>query len=332
VLTRLGARLRTGALARSPFTNVYGLARTLLAAGTLGTLLFSSASDIFRPAVGIDAVPSCPAVASYGLFCLAGGDNLEVARWIAVAVLAVVASGWRPRWTGVAHWYVSASLFTSGVLVDGGDSVTGILTLLLVPATLADPRRWHWDAPPPEPADGLTPGAAAGRLAAVSSLWLVRLQMAGIYFHAAVSKMAVDEWRDGTGVYYWFTDPWFGLSPSLRDALLPLLAVGPVVAAMTWGALVLEVFLFTGLVAERRYRRVLLVLGVAFHLAIAFVHGLPSFALAMWGGLVVYLHPRDEPLVLRVPAWARRLATLAPPALRLPRRAPALAAGDPSAS
>jgi hypothetical protein len=115
--------------------------------------------------------------------------------------------------------------------------------------------------------------------------------------------------------------------------MLPLLAIGPVVAAMTWGAMMLEVFLFTGLVAERRHRRVLLVLGIAFHLGIAFVHGLPSFALAMWGGLILYLRPLDEPFVLRAPAWARRLAALPRPALRLPRRSPApaaLASSDPA--
>jgi antimicrobial peptide system SdpB family protein len=297
--------------ARDPHTNVYGVARTFLAVGTLGTLLFTAPEDIFRPAVGVATAPVCRGIARAGLFCLAGHDRLELARWIAIAVLAVVASGWRPRWTGVAHWYVAASLFTSALLVDGGDQVTTVLTLLLVPVTLTDGRRWHWGAPL---APRRLPGTelsdtreAAGRLVAAAALALLRLQVAGIYFHAATGKMLVPEWRDGTAVYYWFTDPLFGLAEPVRSWAMPLLANALVVSALTWGPMLLEVFLFAGLIAAPRPRRVLLVLGLAFHATIALVHGLPSFMFAMWGALVLYLRPAElEIVALR--AWSARLA------------------------
>jgi antimicrobial peptide system SdpB family protein len=322
MLTRLGQALRIRASARRPYTNVYGLGRTLLALGTLGTLTFSNTFDLFRPAVGIASFPNCFAMGRGGLFCVAGREHLEIAHWIAIAVLLVAASGWRPRFFGVLHWYVAWSLFTSGLMVDGGDQITAVLTLLLIPVTLTDARRWHWEAPREPagaPGTGLLPtGAAAAQLIALSTLFMIRLQMAGVYFHAAVAKMGVPEWRDGTAVYYWFTDPWFGLSEPVKSWVLPLLANGVVVAAATWGAMALELFLFTGLVAERRHRRVLLCLGIAFHAMIALVHGLPSFSLAMWAGLVLYLHPVDEEFAaLRV--WSGRWLDAARAHLRLPR-------------
>jgi antimicrobial peptide system SdpB family protein len=332
MLTRLGERLRAWASARRPHTNVYGLARTLLALGTLGTLLFTDTYDLFRPAVGIPTYPNCPGIARGSLFCLAGREKLEAAHWIAVAALLVVASGWRPRLTGVLHWYVAGSLFASGLMVDGGDQVTAVLTLLLVPVTLTDGRRWHWEAPagPARGADGLLPtAAAAAQLVALSSLLMIRVQMAGIYLQAAVSKTKVAEWRDGTAIYYWFTDPWFGLADPVKGWAMPLLATGVVVAAATWGAIMLEIFLFAGLIAERPYRRVLLRLGIAFHAAIALVHGLLSFVLGMWAGLVLYLRPVDEEFAgLR--AWGGRMVEAA--RARLPLRPAPVPAPAPGAA
>lgn len=320
MLTRAGERLRAWASACQPHTNVYGAARTLLALGTLGTLLFTNTFDIFRPAVSIPDYPGCTGIGTLSLFCVGGRENLEVAHWVAILVLVIVASGWRPRVTGLLHWYVAGSLFVSGLMVDGGDQITAVLTMLMIPVTLTDPRRWHWGTPPASP---FVPGtallptrAAALRLVALSCFVVIRVQMAGVYLQAAVSKMKVGEWRDGTAVYYWFTDPWFGFAEPVRSWVLPLLSNGVAIAALTWGALMLEIFLFTGLLAERRHRRVLLAAGLAFHGAIALVHGLLSFALPMWGGLILYLHPVNEDFAgLRAwsgQAWAAACARLRP--------------------
>jgi antimicrobial peptide system SdpB family protein len=311
VLSRLGENLRLRVSARRPHTNVYGLARTLLAAGTLGTLLFTDTFDVFRPAVGIPIYPNCFGVVRAGLFCLAGQEHLRVAHWIAVAALLVVASGWRPRLTGLVHWYVAWSLFTSGLLVDGGDQITAVLALLLIPVTLTDTRRWHWKAPYNSCLNEvglLSTERAAAQLIALSSLAVIRVQTAGVYFQAAVSKMRVPEWRDGTAVYYWFTDPWFGFSEPLRSWAVSLLANGLVVAAATWGAMMLEIFLFAGIIAEHRYRKALLHMGIVFHGVIALIHGLPSFAFGMWAALVLYLHPVDEEFTF-LRAWWKRMGS-----------------------
>jgi antimicrobial peptide system SdpB family protein len=225
------------------------------------------------------------------LFELSSAADLPAARWCAILILAAVVIGWRPRITGVLHWWVSLSFSLSCAIVDGGDQVATVLTTLLVPVTLTDPRKWHWSAPP-----ALKGKAAA--LVAGSAFTVIRLQVAAIYFHAAVGKIGVEEWANGTAVYYWFTHPVFGLNQSLLPLLLPVLVSPWGVVLFTWGAMLLEVVLFTGLVADRRWWPMLLWLGLAFHFGILIIHGLMSFFFAMAGALILYLRPRDRPFAL----------------------------------
>lgn len=322
MLTRLRDRAWRRVRATVPWTNAYGLARTLLALSTLATLLFSSTRTLFRPALGVPVVRVCADVSRFSLYCLVPEDRLGWARWLAIVVLAVAASGWRPRWTGVLHWYVAFSLLASSVMVDGGDQVNAVLTLLLVPVTLTDPRRWHWQAWPHRAP--VTPREPYVRLVAFSALAMCRLQVAVIYFHAAVAKLRVTEWEDGTAVYYWFTDPAFGMPGWMRPVMMPLLT-GPFVTVITWGALLLEFMLFTGLVMDRRHRRTLLVLGILFHGGIGLIHGLISFMLSMWAALLLYLYPVDRALTLPLRLRRRRPAT-EDVARRPAGAAPALAA------
>jgi len=154
----------------TPWTNVYGLARTLIASATALTLLFSRPSTLFRPAAGLLDVPVCVGARGGSLFCLVPTGHLELARWLAVAGLLLVASGFRPRLTGVLHAWLSFSLFSSAVMVDGGDQCAQVMALLLLPVTLTDPRRWHWDKMPEHTDD-------RARLIARGALAFVRLQV-----------------------------------------------------------------------------------------------------------------------------------------------------------
>ncbi|MEP6993999.1 MAG: sporulation-delaying protein SdpB family protein [Acidobacteriota bacterium] len=274
-----------------PWTNVYGVARTVIASATLLTLLFNPASTLFRPASGVATCPNCFGMGEIGLFCLFGRSHLELARWLAVAILAVVASGWRPRVTGLPHWWIAFSLQSSAMTIDGGDQVAAVLTLLMLPLTLTDDRRWHWVARSPRANPARE---AVMRVIALSALLAIRIQVAGIYLHAAVGKMKVPEWVDGTVLYYWFTDPTFGAPPWLRSILLPLLQNGITVSLMTWGSMVLELFLFAALVMPKRAWRPFLIAGVAFHGGIALIQGLFSFSLTMAGALILYLRPIQE--------------------------------------
>jgi len=272
---------------------VYGVGRTLLALGTALTLIFTRSSTLFRPAAGLPTAPFCSEVSRLSIFCAMPPGRLELARWISVAILLLVASGWRPRVTGLLHWWISFSLQSSAIGVDGGDQATCILTLLLLPVTLTDPRAWHWKR---SQSSIVTTADASKRIIALSALAITRLQVAGIYFHAAVGKFKVPEWVDGTGLYYFLTSPVYGASDWLMPLLRPLLMNGITVSLLTWSVLLTEILLAAGLVIRKERWPVLLTLGIVLHALIGVVLGLISFALAMIGALVLYLRPIEKPV------------------------------------
>jgi len=274
-----------------PWTNVYGAARTVLALGTLTNLASDDVDVLFRPlGIGMGEVAGTAPLSRLSLFSILSGGHLEPARWLAIGLLLVVASGWRPRLTGLLHWWVTCSFAASCVVVDGGDQVAANLTLLLLPVTLTDPRRFHWS----RPAAIAGPRQAIAALVARSSLAVARIQVGVIYMVAFVSKIAVEEWANGTAVYYWFLHPVFGLSDWRRALLMPLLTRPATVVLLTWGALALEALLFMGLLIDRRHRPALLVAGILFHAGIALVHGLITFGLAMTAALILYLRPPEQ--------------------------------------
>lgn len=304
MLTQLGNFVLRWTSATNPWTNVYGLARTLMASSLLLTLLFNGPQTLFHPAIGLGEGAICtPGTASaLGYYCMF--DSLEVARWVAIVLLAVIASGWRPRLTGIVHWWLTASVMWNAVLADGGEQVGTVLLLLLIPVTLTDPRKWHWQSLPQadEPGDALL----AQRLVAMCSLVLVRIQMAVLYFHASAGKFKVDEWADGTVLYYWFTHPTYGLTEFRKELLWPIITNSTVLALVTWSVLILEALLAAGLLVDRKYWRYFLVAGLLFHLGICLIHGIPSFVMVMFGGVILFYRPVDQ--VFRLPAFLRRRA------------------------
>jgi sporulation delaying protein B len=291
MLTRIGSHVRRRAVASDPWTNVYGVARSILALSTCMTLVASPTGTLFVPAAGIPEYPQCSAAHQrIGLFCLLPSNQVELLRWGAVALLVLVASGWRPRVTGLLHWWVSYSLAANAMVLDGGDTICSILTLLLVPVTLTDVRVWHWQARAPS-----TPseGELARRIVALSVLWLIRLQVAGIYFHAAVAKLAVPEWVDGTVLYYVFNDPVFGAA-SWLTTLTSAVAASPLLPVAAWMVLLLEYLLSAALLLPKERRGTLLVLGVLFHGGIIVLQGLMSFGLTMIAALILFLRPVEH--------------------------------------
>ena len=262
-----------------PWSNVYGVARTIIALATGLTLVANPSSVLFPYGVSCDSF-------SVSFFCVIPFAYIEVARWIAVFLLAWVASGWLPWVTGVLHWWIAASFFLHSEGIDGGDHLTGVMTLILIPLTLTDPRRWHWQDCPIVRSSTLW---HMRMLVGWSALIVARVQMAGVYLHAFVAKMQVDEWKDGTALYYWFTDNDFGLPRAMMWAIEPLLLNGMGLVVLTWGSILIEIVLFIGVVASERIRAWLLWLGLGFHGLIAVGIGLWSFSTTMAGALILYL-------------------------------------------
>jgi antimicrobial peptide system SdpB family protein len=322
-LTHRDPVMATGAWARSKIANApwgsgLGLGRTVLALGTLGTLLATPPQVLLSPMPGGVTVPACVGLARASIWCVLPG-NPQLARWLSVAVLAAVASGWRPRLTTIPHWWVSWSLFASVSIQDGGDQITAVLTLLLIPLALTDPRRWHWQPTPPGR------GGPLPRIIGVLALLLIQIQVAAVYLDAGIAKLGVPDWANGTAMFYIFRNAIYG-APSWLSPMLSAITNLPVgVALLTWGAVVLEVILGLALLLPRQLRPLLLAAGLLFHDMIALSMGLISFDLAMSAALLLYLLPTG--CQLTAPNWLARAKThltareqkpLGPPAAVIP--------------
>lgn len=270
-------------LAVPPWSSGLGLARTALALGSAATLAATGPGVLFDPS---NAGGTCGDLRAAGLFCAVPAGGGQLARWCGVLVLLVVASGWRPRVTAIPHWYVSWSLLSNAVVPDGGDQLTAILTLLLVPIGLTDGRRWHWQRPP-----DTGPAIGTGRVVAGTALMLIQIQVAVVYFQSSVAKLGVREWSDGTAMFYFLRHPLFGSPPWLRPITDTLTGSPLGVALLTWSPLAIELALALAILTGPRSRRALLVTGIAFHGVIALTMGLVSFAVAMTGALLLYLLP-----------------------------------------
>jgi antimicrobial peptide system SdpB family protein len=296
----------------NPFTSVVGIVRTILATATAITFSFNDAASLF-PQMPRSMVPGpyCNGIRGIGAFCLEASAHEDIARWVCVALLLVVASGWRPRFTGVVHAWITFSLAASSPMLDGGDQVATVLTLLLLPITLTDPRRWHWQSLDVSRTSPYT------RMVSWVVYQMIRVQVAGIYFHAAVGKTAVDDWANGTALYYWLRHPYVGVGGIAASIFLPITSSGTLCALMTWGVLALEFLLAAAVIMSPRAQRPLMLAGIALHLGILWLHGLVSFGLTMVAALLIYLMPLGSPLGM--PAW-----------IRLPRRS--RAPGKPAAA
>lgn len=283
----------------SPWTNVYGVARSSMAFGLFLTLVFTSSVDLFDPARNIELAEQSSWILRANLFVILR-DYPTVARLSAIAILALVIAGWRPRWTALPHWWVAVSFVVSARAPDGGDQVHLVLTTLLLVVALTDARRWHWSPPLPL-SDSV--GARARAYVVRSFLVIACLQVAVIYLHACIGKLAVEEWRNGTAVYYWFTDPVWGAPSWMEPVLTPIVASPVGVLVLTWGTLAFEFLLAISPLLPRRYRRWILPAGLGFHFCIALVHGLISFFFSMAAALVLLLRWSDDPFTM--PAMIR---------------------------
>lgn len=273
-------RIRT-----APWGSGLGLARTILAMGSIGTLILTPSRILLAPTADGVRPPLCAGLGDASLWCVTGGDHAGLAKIVAIVLLTVVASGWRPRFTGVVHWWVSWSMIISFSSQDGGDQVTAVITLLLVPVTLTDPRRWHWRPAPARPL------ISTARVIGYTGLLLIWLQVAGIYFVAAVAKFGVTEWADGTAMYYWFRNSTFHVPGYLQPVTDALVQNGAGVTALTYGSVAVELLLGLAILLPRRIKILMLPIGLLLHDSIALTMGLTSFDFAMSGALLLYLLP-----------------------------------------
>ncbi|MBK7869505.1 MAG: hypothetical protein IPJ74_01895 [Saprospiraceae bacterium] len=291
-MNRIEAYIQRIVLNQSPYTNVIGLARSFIALGTLLTLLFNG-TEIFINM--IDDLPVNPVFTSpigkFNFFLLFGIKQVLIMKYIAIIVLIGIISGVYPQVTCLFHWWISFSFITFSSAIDGGDQIASILTFLLIPICLTDRRKnhWHIQIAAKQPIN----------LIAIFFVWLIRLQMAVIYFHAAVGKFNVTEWSNGTGLYYWLYNSFFRMPQWVEPLMYPIIVNSYGIILLTYGVLVFELLLFLGLTIPSKYRIYLLILGIMFHFFIIIFLGIFTFFFSMTAGLILYLYPTYKPINIK---------------------------------
>ncbi|PDY26977.1 sporulation-delaying protein SdpB family protein [Bacillus thuringiensis] len=281
---------------RNPWTNVYGLARSIIALSSMLTLLFNKAEIIFKPTAGATDFPTC--TVGYSLFCLAQNDYfyLNLIRWAFILLLFLVVIGWKPRFTGVIHWYISYSMQNALIVSDGGEQAAAVITFLLIPITLTDPRNWHWGTVPTEYLNQ----KLNSKIIVFISYFFIRLQVAILYFHSTVAKLGTKEWINGTSVYYFTQDKLVGFNDFFKG-ITDAIVSSPFIVVPTWGTLIVQMVIFCSLFAPKKYWKYIFIFAITMHEVFALMLGLISFSIIMTGVLILFLIPIDKQLKLYYP-------------------------------
>jgi antimicrobial peptide system SdpB family protein len=252
----------------------FAIGRTVLALATASELLFTRPVALFTT-VGLGTGPLCTAQPAVSMFCLGNPHEfIEARRWLAIAGLLLVASGYRPRYLSIAHLWIVFSVTTSVTLPDGGDSIALIVVLLITPMCLADPRRWQWTPP----------GARMsriGRAVAYLSFWALRLQVAYLYADSAIAKMGVEDWQNGSAFYYFVRDRMFGSAGPLTPIWMWFSDQALTTLAVTWGAIAMELAIALFTLLGTRWRMAAFWICLTLHTLIFLSMGLFSFSLVM---------------------------------------------------
>ncbi|AVO03406.1 hypothetical protein A9958_13300 (plasmid) [Staphylococcus simulans] len=274
-------------ISMNPWTNVYGLSRSIIALSTFLTLAFNDISYLFKPASGMDDFPA-KIILRFTLFSFGQNNYLTLAiiKYISIVILLLVIIGWRPRITAIPHWYITISLQNNLTIVDGGTQIASVITLLLIPIALFDKRKWHWERLEENSND-------YGKIIAFTSINLIRIQIALLYLDSTVKKLAVKEWMDGTAVYYYINDPIVGFNHFFKS-ISHWFVESPLIVIPTWGTLLIQIILFLSLVVPKKYWRYILIAGIFMHEIFALLLGLVSFSITMTGVLILYLTPIEK--------------------------------------
>lgn len=265
----------------------FGCGRSLIAFGSLTVVLFTSMTALTVP-VGASPGTRCDGIRGGTLLCLGDpAEFVEFRRWLLVAIYLSVVLGYRPRWTAIPHVWAAYTLSASITLPDGGEAIGLIIALLILPLALSDNRRWHWQMPQRSLSSVWRPISAAASIA-------LRLQVAYIYLDSGLSKLGVDDWKNGTAEFYILRDASFGTSGPLKPIFYWLSSGTWGATALTWGGIAIEVAIGLCLISSRRWRVVGWGLDVIFHISIIATIGLVSFGTVMIGTATVAANPSDR--------------------------------------
>ena len=259
-----------------------GITRSCLAISTLLNLIFNSYETL---QIEQRSSLTYSDIEFYSLFQIVSSE--EISFIIAVVVLLSVLSGYYPRITCYFHFWISFSYIISAELIEGGDQVASIISLWLCPMLMFDKRINHWNQ------SNLSIRVNFfGKSLAFFSLWIIKIQMAIVYFNSSMGKLQAKEWSNGTAIYYWFSShPIFSLNDFLLDIVEPIILNPIGVAFLTWGPIGIELFLALSIFSSSNsLKRAALIIGLLLHFSFIIAFGLWSFFFAMMGGLLLYTY------------------------------------------
>ena len=263
----------------------FQITRSLIAFATLCTLLFSPSISLFTHTTFNSMRVNDSLLYKINLLNLLGYDRIYIAKLISIIILLFVLTGYFHKISCFLHWYVSFSLYSSLTIVDGGDQIAAIITLLLIPIALCDNRKNTWVR-----SKNLNATKPFSFFLSNSVLFVIQLQIAIIYLNSGVAKVFIADWQNGSAYYYWFTHNAFG-APNYLIYLFGNFFSNPLtVALISWGTIIFEITLFGCLFSSNTsFKNIMFKLGIAFHGLIFLVHGLFSFGFIMIGCLYIYL-------------------------------------------
>lgn len=270
------------------YTNKLGIARSLIALALLVTLLTCNKDILFVEALGL--TDHSTFIEKINLFMFFGYENLYISYSIAITVLSLAVIGVYPRITGIFHWWVTFSFFTSSIIIEGGDQIAQIFTFFFIPITLLDNRKSHF--------------ATRKNISDTSKnisdgIWFIlKIQAALLYLEAGIGKIYSSiEWADGTALYYWINNNLFGRGDALVDLMNTLMESPYLTFILSYSVIILEIILFGALFSgNQKFKNWLFWIALSFHFSIVIYFGLFSFFLNMSGVLIIYLLDIKQPL------------------------------------
>ncbi len=217
------------------------------------------------------------------------------AKAVVIIILLLVMSGFYPRVTGVLHAWACFSIHNFFIINNGGDDLAFVLSFMLLPICLTDPRVNTWkrqDSPP-----------AQKNIIANVAMVAVWVQAAWTYFDASYAKLFTNQWLNGTAVYYYTSHYRLGAPDWLRH-INEMITLTPFVYVLTWGTLLLELLLAACIFFPSRIKRKFILPAMFFHFLIVINFGLITFFISITAMLLLYLDD-DDVFTRKLMFWDR---------------------------
>jgi antimicrobial peptide system SdpB family protein len=255
-----------------------------MALSPLATLLLNDFDLLFKPTGVIHSNYPNMYVSKLSFFYILQ-DYLLYAKILSCSILSLVVLGFSPRLTCVFHWWICLSICLSSSIIEGGDQILSNLVFLLIPSYINDNRLNHWNMN-----TTVVQNDFIKNLSFCFSI-LITLQISIIYLSASIGKLKVDEWRNGTAIYYWLNNNIFGAPSILVPTVNLITSFGLLTAIASWGTLLLEFLLGISFNWSSKSKQKLFYIAVMFHFLIFVFHGLFTFMITMTATLILFLNP-----------------------------------------